>query len=74
MTSRRGGIVCLDPNGAGGCSGRWCVPNHFILVDELLDEGVRTFLPLRVENDIFLLVQVCMLVIRESQGASAEEG
>ena len=30
-------------------------------------------MPLRVEDDVFLLVEVCMLVLRESKGAGAEE-
>lgn len=74
MTSLRKGVVCIDLDGSGGYSRRWCVPNHLILVDELLDESVETVLPLGVEDDVFLLVEVCMLVLRESKGASAEEG
>ena len=74
MTSLRKGVVCLDFNSSGGCSRRWCVPHRIVLVDVLLDESVRTILPLGVEDDVFLLVKVCMLVLRESQGASAEEG
>lgn len=74
MTSRGASIVCLNFNGGGGGSRRWGIPNRDILIDELLDKGVRTFLPLRVEDDVFLLVEVSMLLLRESQGASAEEG
>ena len=75
MISLRKGVICLDLNGGGGgWSKRRCGPNHLVLVDELLDESVRTFLPLGVEDDVFLLVEVCMLVLRESKGASAEEG
>ena len=74
MTSLREGVVCIDLDGSGSCSRRWCVPNHLVLVDELLDESVGTVLPLGVEDDVLLLVEVCMLVLRESKGASAEEG
>lgn len=75
MTSLRKGVICLDLNGGGGgWSKRRCGRNHLVLVDELLDKSVRTFLPLGVEDDVFLLVEVCMLVLRESKGASAEEG
>lgn len=35
---------------------------------------MRTLLPLGVELDVFLLVEVGMLVLRKSQGAGAEEG
>lgn len=73
VTSLGEGIVCLDLNGGGGCSRRWCVANHSVLVDELLDESVRPFLPLGVEDDVLLLVEVSVLMLRESQGASAEE-
>ena len=54
MTCRREGIVCLDLNGSGGGSRRRGVPSHIVLVDELLDKGVRTFLPLRIEDDVSL--------------------
>ena len=74
MTSLSEFVVCIDLDGSGGCSRRWCVPNHSVFVDELLHESVRTVLPLGVEDDVFLLVQVCMLVLREGKGASAEKG
>lgn len=75
MTPLRKGVICLDLNGdGGGWSKRRCGRNHLVLVDELLDKSVRTFLPLGVEYDVFLLVGVCMLVLRESKGTSAEEG
>lgn len=74
MTSLRKPVVCLDLNGGGSWSRRGCVPNHDILVDEFLDESARTVLPLGVEDDVFLLVEVYMLVLRESKGAGAEEG
>lgn len=74
MAFLRKSIVCLDLNYGGGRRRRWCITHHIVLVDELLDEGVRTLLPLGVEDGVFLLVEVCMLVLRESQGASAEEG
>ena len=74
MASLRKGVVCLDLNGGGGCSRRYGIAHHIVLVDELLDESSRTLLPLGVEDDVFLIVEVCMLVLRESQGASAKEG
>ncbi len=73
MTSLRKGIVCLDFNSSGGRSRRWCIPPRVVLVDVLLDESVRTVLPLGVEDDVFLRVEMCMLVLRKSQGAGAEE-
>lgn len=75
VTSRRKSVVCLDlGGGGGGWSRRLCVSNPIVLVDILLDESVRTVLKLCVEDDLSLLVEVCMLVLRESEGASAEEG
>ncbi len=73
MTSLRKGVVCLDFNSSGGCSRRWCILRRVVLVNVLLDESVRTVLPLGVEDDVFLLMEVCMLVLGESQGAGAEE-
>ena len=72
MTCVRFDVVCLDLNGNGGCSRCWA-PNHIVVVDVLLDEGVGTILPLGIEHDVLLLVKVHMFVLRESKGASAKE-
>lgn len=68
LTYGRIGVVYFDRNRRGGCSRRLAI------VDVLLDESVRTVLPLSREHDVFLLVEVRMLVLRESKGASAKEG
>lgn len=60
-------VVCFDRNDGGG----WC--RRLAVVDVLLDESVGTLLPLGREHDVFLLVEVRMLVLRESKGASAKE-
>ena len=73
MTSMRKGVVSVDLNGGSGGS-RWCVPDHNVLVNEFLDESVRTVLPLRVKDGVFFLVELCMPMLRESKGASAEDG
>ena len=75
VTSLRKTVVCFDlGGGGGGCSKRLCIGNPIVLVNVLLDESVRTVLKLCVEDDVSLLVEVCMLVLWESEGASAEEG
>ena len=76
-TSIRIGIVRLDiDDGRGGRGGsrNRCIPNHFVLIDILLDKSMWTFKPLGIEDCILLLMKVCVLGLRESQGASAEEG
>lgn len=60
-------VDCFNRNRRGGCCRRLAV------VDVLLDESIRTLLPLGREHDVFLLVEVRMLVLRESKGASAKE-
>ena len=67
LTYGRIDVVCFDRNSRGGCCRR------LALVDVLLDESVWTVLPLGREHDVFLLVEVRMLVLRESKGASAKE-
>ena len=67
------GVIRLDLNGRGGCSWRWCVPNHIVLVDVLLDQSMRTVLPLGVEDDVLLFMKMSVLELRESHGAGAKE-